>query len=44
MNCTEEVIILKRSDYDFTEEVIILKRSGYELYRRSNNFKNYENL
>jgi len=32
MNFTEEVIILKRSDYDFTEEVIILKRSGYELY------------
>ena len=32
MNFTEEVIILKRSDYDFTEEVIILKRSGYEFY------------
>jgi len=32
MNFTEEVIILKRSDYDFTEEVMILKRSGYEFY------------
>jgi hypothetical protein len=31
MNCTEEVIILKGSDYDFTEEVIILKRSGDQL-------------
>ena len=32
MNCTEEVVILKRSDYDFTEEVIILKRNGYGFY------------
>jgi len=39
MNCTEGVIILKRSGYDYTEEVIILKRSVYKLYWRSNNIK-----
>jgi len=32
MNFTEEVIILKRSDYDITEEMMILKRNGYEFY------------